>query len=327
MIRFFTEKIKIHFIISNMTEFSSENPTMLIQMDTHVEQIGAGQDIALSMTIDDTDIIAILDGHGPDIVTDIIREEKNIENHFKQQDPAVSLQQLIESKIAEKKQQQAKIFWKYNCGISYKQYLKNQINDKNIRRSGSTLSFAKIKRNMEINRTQIHLEWLGDSPIMVFINGELVFNAIMHHSTNQSECDRLRALGVLKSIKEGYYGLEIVDENTIEKKIGKYVYFTNNEGLACTRSLGHNRITGIETQKVVIDCSIEDEIKVIISSDGVGDMLNLNYDMERLKTFNAYEIVKFAEQRWKQPWIYGKTQIEMDKYDDCSCCVWWQKKA
>jgi hypothetical protein len=97
--------------------------------------------------------------------------------------------------------------------------------------------------------------------------------------------------------------------------------------LACTRSLGHNRITGIETQKVVIDCSIEDEIKVIISSDGVGDMLNLNYDMERLKTFNAYEIVKFAEQRWKQPWIYGTTQIEMDKYDDCSCCVWWQKKA
>ena len=317
-----------------MSDFETEikeKSTTYIFIDGFAAQIGANQDIVVSMSIDvedkysTSDVIAVLDGHGPDLVTNIIREEKNLHKYFAMENPAESLQQLIESKIPEKKEISDKNKWLYSSGIPYKKYNYNKVNDKCIFRSGATLSFAKINRNTFTEKLQIILEWLGDSPIFVFKNGDLIFNAELHNANNPSECERLRNMGVLKFVEEGNYGFEIIHDNILKKKQSKYVYFTNDEGFACTRSLGHNRVTGIETQKHIIEANTNDDLKIIVCSDGVGDMININFDMEKLKTFTAHEIINLVENRWKQVWNDGTKKFKLASYDDCSCGVWWQK--
>ena len=95
-----------------------------------------------------------------------------------------------------------------------------------------------------------------------------------------------------------------------------------------TRSLGHHRITGIQTQKHFIECSTDDEIKIVMFSDGVGDVLNMDLDIEKLKYFSAEEIVDLAEKRWKQVWNYNGKNLKFPSngYDDCCCSVWQNKK-
>jgi len=320
-----------------MSDFSLvKEPIMMVISDSWVEQLCACQDVAFVLTLNGdteegelpTDVVVVMDGHGPDLVIDIIREEPNLHEHFAKADPAESLQQLIEEKIPIKKAESANKLWNYYTDVSYHKYLKNKVDLTCIRRSGATLSFAKIYRNVITKKIRIEAEWLGDSPIMILVNGGLVFNAEMHHADNEKECKRLQDKGVLRSITKTKCGFEVLSENRIICKSGNYVCFTNNEGLACTRSLGHNRITGIETQKHVVNCSMDDEVKVIICSDGVGDVLNLECDMEKLKMYSAYEIVKMAEARWKQTWNCGDRQTKITPpYDDCSCAVWWQKKV
>jgi hypothetical protein len=108
--------------------------------------------------------------------------------------------------------------------------------------------------------------------------------------------------------------------------------------LAVTRSLGHNRITYNQPEKHTIECSLDDKIKVLLFSDGVGDVIEptIPGDLELLKTLSAEKIVDVAEKRWKQEWIYvtldisdnyyiRKTQFDKDGYDDC-CCVSWNYK-
>ena len=97
-----------------------------------------------------------------------------------------------------------------------------------------------------------------------------------------------------------------------------------------TRSLGHN-FTDIEPQKHFIECSTDDEVKVIIISDGIGDMLCMDSDIEILNKYSAEELVNFAEARWKQEWYWNETsntkiKFPINGYDDCSCSVWWHKK-
>jgi serine/threonine protein phosphatase PrpC len=201
---------------------------------------------------------------------------------------------------------------------------------KEIYNSGSTLSFAKIYRNLKTKKIKIKIEWLGDSPILVFINNELIFESQLHNATNETEIQRLKNKGVFVNIKEVSYGFEVLSEDRIISKDSKYILFKNKDLLAMSRSLGHDRITGVETQKHIIECNTDDEVKVIIFSDGVGDMLNMGLDLDKLKKYSAEEIVELAEKRWKQEWFYGKEgnikeYFEKNDYDDCCCAIWWQK--
>ena len=86
--------------------------------------------------------------------------------------------------------------------------------------------------------------------------------------------------------------------------------------------------SSIETQKYTIECSTDDEVKLVMFSDGVGDVLAMETDIEKLKIYSAEEIVDLAEKRWKQVWNYNGKKIKFPSngYDDCCCAIWYNKK-
>jgi serine/threonine protein phosphatase PrpC len=320
-----------------MSEFL-KNQKMIIITECDDRQLCSNQDIAAILTIENEegqikeegdepiDIIAVWDGHGPNLVIDIIKSQ-NLQKHFASSDPAESLQKIIDDEIKKKKEEYNT--FKYKSDTSYHTHTRNKITDKTIFTSGATFSFAKIYRNTYTNKIKIVAEWLGDSPIIIFINNKLIFQSKNHDVSNEGEIERLQQKGVLKEIKKSLYGFKVINEDTIVDNHGKYITFNNKykDSFAMTRSLGHNRITDVETQKKIIECSTNDEIKIIIFSDGVGDILNMDMDLEKLKTYSAEEIVEFAENRWKQEWNYKDKKIKFPCYswDDCCCAIWCQK--
>jgi serine/threonine protein phosphatase PrpC len=329
-----------------MSEFNLINDSSLIsefrermtdKSSGGAKQLRSGQDVAMLLNYQKenseegelpVEVCIVLDGHGNDLVIDTIREETDFQKHFSKDNPAESLQQLIETGICVRDTFYSK--WNPNGSISYNTYLKKKLDDKKILCSGSTLSFVKIFRNVKTKSMKIVSEWLGDSTILVFINNNLEFISEGHHANSDTECQRLRDKGVLKSVIQSNDGFQVLSEDTIISKPGKYVDFntktTHKLTLACTRSLGHNRITGIDTQQHIIECSTDDEVKVIVGTDGVFDVINVDVDMEKLRTYSAYELLELAEKRWKQSWKYNDTIIRMSSYDDCGCVTWHQKK-
>ena len=320
-----------------MSQFiANELPIIYVTAECSERQIGSKQDIAAVLTLEQdestkedgdqpVEVIAVMDGHGHNVSVEIIREE-NLHDHFATSDPAESLQQALDIKIPIKREEKNRV--KYVNGTSYHDFLRNRIAYADIKASGATLSFAKIYRNTNTKKIKIVAEWLGDSPILVFINGELVFQSEIHHSSSISEIERLKEKGVLSKVEQADTGFKVLDEHTIERNPGKYVLFNNELSLAVTRSLGHQRITGIETQKHTIECSTDDEVKLVMFSDGVGDVLAMETDIEKLKIYSAEEIVDLAEKRWKQVWNYNgkKIQFPSNGYDDCCCAIWYNKK-
>jgi serine/threonine protein phosphatase PrpC len=309
-----------------------KNENMTIILESAEKQLCSQQDITAILTIDEEeghtqeygdqpiDIIAVWDGHGPNLVTDIIKEQ-NLEKVFTSSDPAEYLQSIIDHEVNKKKEEANNIKYRQN---------RNKITNKVIYKSGATFSFAKIYRNTYTNKIKIVAEWLGDSPILIFVNNKLIFQSEIHDPLNNSEIKRLQDKGILYEVKKSIYGFVVTSEDTIEENPGTYIIFNHipDVSFAMTRSLGHNRITDVETQKKVIECNIDDEIKIIIFSDGVGDMLNMDIDIEKLKIYSAEEIVEFAENRWKQLWLFKNKQITFPCYgvDDCCCAIWSQKK-
>lgn len=290
-------------------------------MECYEKQLSSKQDYASVFTLEQqegengnlpTDVIVVFDGHGHNIVIDIIRNE-NLLEHFAKTEPTESIQCVIDEK--------RKIKYSSNKFMFYE-----------TRRSGATCSFAKIYRNEITKKIKIVAEWVGDSPILIFVNGELVFHSEPHSWSNEAEIERLKEKGVFANFSNTSGGFYTISSNRLVLKPGKYVNFTDDTKYAITRSLGHNRITGVVTQKHIIECSIEDEVKVIAFSDGVDDVIHMDSDMETLKKYSAKEIVDLAESRWKQIWYVGETGytrtiFETDGYDDCCCAVWEQKKT
>jgi len=300
--------------------------------ESAVRQICLKQDIAAVFTIEckdgwikeegdePIDVIAVFDGHGTEFVIDTIRN-LDLQEHFTKSDTAESIQQIINKKI----ENNTNLL--YNTS-NYKKCIIHRNKKFYERSSGATLSSVYICRNFKTNKIKIQAEWLGDSPIFVFVNGECVFHSEPHNAKNDNELTYLKNKGLSFKVENSETGFEVISENKIMYKPGKYIIFENGHKLAVTRSLGHNNFTPIELQKYLIECTTSDEVKVIVCSDGVFDMLNIDSDIEKLKTYSAEELVELSETRWKQEWIYENeenTRFPVDGYDDCSCAIWWQK--
>jgi hypothetical protein len=139
----------------------------------------------------------------------------------------------------------------------------------------------------------------------------------------------MKAKGYITGIENDPTGFKVVSENQIASEPGKYAILKKGNGskLACTRSLGHYGITCTEAESATIIAKMTDDVKVIVCSDGVGDMMHMDCDLEKFKSFSAEELVDFAESRWKQTWNYHgtKTKFPADGYDDCCAAIWWQK--
>lgn len=107
-----------------------------------------------------------------------------------------------------------------------------------------------------------------------------------------------------------------MEENRVNKFDGFY--------LVPTASLGHHGKTGlpdISDMYCEISYNPSDKIKIILASDGLWDMLNMEFDLYYLLSKNAEELCTFAEMRWKQEWIYFDGKTKFPGYDDISVCV------
>ena len=315
-------------------------PQMSILMETSDKQLCSKQDVVVCLTIDEKegvpmeagdlpiDVVSVMDGHGKNLVPNIVRS-LDFEHHFKQRITPESMQAAIISKCYEMKAESDKQTW-IPSQMSYKEYAAKKVSKETIIRSGSTYSAAYMHRNESTGNLKIVLEWVGDSPIFVFVNGEKVFEAVTHHASNERDVDLMKVKGFITDVEKADTGFEVIGADMIVSRPGNYaIVKADGTQLACTRSLGHNGHMCIEADTATIEAKMTDEVKVIVMSDGVGDMLHMQTDMEKLKTYSAQELVDLAETRWKQTWKYNEstTRFPANGYDDCSVAVWWQKPA
>jgi serine/threonine protein phosphatase PrpC len=128
-------------------------------------QLGNNQDHTFSFPLftdnfdEEIDCFGVFDGHGNSCVIDIIRG-MDLEQHFSSEDPAESVQREIQ------------------------RLTQRHPNKFLVSSSGSTLVYAKVIRNIKTGVVTIHLGWVGDSSVYVFIDDELVYENPIHHCSN-----------------------------------------------------------------------------------------------------------------------------------------------
>lgn len=300
---------------------------METQIEIAINQLYKGQDEASffkiptsKSEIDDgwdveTEIAVILDGHGHNFFMDEFRK-LDLPSHFLNENPIESIQNIID-------QQQR------NNNISYEIAAK----------SGSTISFVTVKKNLKKGIYRVHCEWLGDSPIYIYKNRNLVFQSEIHRASKIGELEQLRKMDVLSGKQEtvNMTTFQIVDKNTIEDVLKLYICLRGNYCLECTRSLGHKRLVRLDPQIYDCDFLIKDSIRIVLCTDGVSDIVNLQKikeDSDLFANASASEIVKYAENRWNQEWnikIWDKNtksyKMSIEKFDsnerdDCACITW-----
>jgi len=196
--------------------------------------------------------------------------------------------------------------------------------------SGSTMSMMKIYGD------RIETFNIGDSHTIIYKNGELVYINSPHISSNPVERMRLEAMGNVKFIPCDPIPF-MLDNKTMGFKAGEYCLFENNTRLAPTQALGHNQITGYNTEIHIEPYSSTDIIRCICCSDGVSDMVLFSSEVEEdvrsdendMKNMNVDEMLDKFEQRWKQSWRmfdpktgkYFNEEYPSNMYDDISVII------
>jgi serine/threonine protein phosphatase PrpC len=180
--------------------------------------------------------------------------------------------------------------------------------------TGSTLVLAKVYAN------RICIWNIGDSQGVVLINDIVVHITKSHDRDLESEFERVNQLGATSS-PGNYPKLKSETEITMEKNsMNKFAGFC----LVPTASLGHHGKTGlpdISDMYYEIQYSSSDRIKIVLASDGLWDMFNIEFDLHHLLSKSAQELCDFAEARWKQEWTYCGKKTSFPDYDDISVCV------
>ena len=250
------------------------------------KSLDKGQDFVYCKThrsgdSEDCDILAVFDGHAPHGPA-----EQDYMTHLKQaplgdaliaQDPIVALVNHF-----------ATLHGKYNF------------------HGGSTVSIARVYAD------RVECFNCGDSYTLVFLNGELAHVNRAHTSVNPEEMARLRdTLGNTFRLTgnndpDGIWVTDVLSPTEITSRIQRRVHFPNGVILAPSQSLGHYECTGFAPDVGVVSYKPGDDLKVVVFSDGVGDMFSFccAEDVAFLRASTAGEIVAEAERRWKQTWSY-----------------------
>jgi serine/threonine protein phosphatase PrpC len=265
-----------------------------------VEQLSKGQDFTCSgqtifaETGEEIHYACVMDGHGSDSCINFIRAlpKTKIDELMGLTCPIRALQALIDKENAVRPRES----------------------------SGATMCLAR--------RFSDHIECLncGDSQLVVFKNDKIEFISEEHNSNNEKERTRLsRTFDFLRF--EESANIKMVAENKMTKADGHYAAFSNSTRLATTQALGHNGITGIRPDQKIIQYGSSDEIRVLIGSDGLFDMIikkedgsYLEHDIMAMHSMPCELIVKRAVDRWLQEWhgdFNGITQTYHYTKQDC----------
>lgn len=256
----------------------------------------------------------VWDGHGTDRVINCLRSVKHRLNDFmKLQDTLENLSRHIVNDIG--------------LGGGYN--------------SGATMCFAKCYSD----RIEC-INW-GDSRMVVYKNGEIVYISEEHDTKNEKERERLQSKKVTYTKSTG---IKIMSSTKMVSTECEYVNFTNGTEIAPTLILGHNRITETPTyvsksaststaaSTVTIQFEPSDVIKIVIGSDGLFDMIFkdeneklVEEDVKTLCGMSGADILTQTVNRWLQPWdiymcdnpdeLVGTQTFEQDGCDDVSVVV------
>jgi serine/threonine protein phosphatase PrpC len=218
---------------------------------------------------------------------------------------------------------------------------------------GATLIMFKVVDN------RVEFFSIGDSSIRMYVNGSLVYKNELHKISSEKERLRLKTQNIPYHINKDKAPLILDEDHMIMEDADRISFATF--ALSLSQSIGHHSKTGFEPEKKTIEFESEDVIQIVLSSDGVSDMICDQVDDPFLSTVDtAAEVVEFAEKRWKKDWFNcitdksrdtymkhkkyreemenlkradmpdGKTYYEYEKtkfpqYDDISCIVWSQR--
>lgn len=289
----------------------------LLSISSNINSLGRNQDYIFNGEYVDINREAkvthasLFDGHGPHQAINIIRSS-DLSEIMKNENPHSVLQDIID---ADKK-------------VSSVEKL----------RSGSTMVHVKVYEY--IDKIEIIFENIGDSQGLLWINDTLVYKTTPQNCENPLEMKRLideARVSKFAPIYKNGSSIHVISPTELICKVGSYVrLLSKNYGvhyLSPTQSLGHSGITGFAPEIAKFTISPDTKFRIMLFSDGVGDMLPVSLDssIEFLKNApTAEHVINMTETLWKQEWIVYPngdkektytTSFEDNGYDDCSCII------
>ena len=214
----------------------------------------------------------------------------------------------------------------------------------NTFRDGSTVAMARVVKG----RFEAH--WLGDSRIMLFADGKLLWQSTDHSSLNSEEVAMVERWGG-RLATSGSYTLKVLSPDRLTMipspvfELGQRFRDDGTIEVDCTnisRCLGHdhNDGKGPRTPQEASSWSYSlvpgVDYKIVIASDGLWDVFG-ECDLELLgnPSWTAARLADMARERWKKTWTYchpdgqgglsGSTSRESMREkdaDDISVAVW-----
>lgn len=269
--------------------------------------LGKGQDFVVFGKGDGFDWGVLLDGHGSNICIRLLRS-LNWQSIMTSENPWKTLHDIIHA---------APFI--------------------NIKYTGSTLLMLRAYSD------RLETLSVGDSGLVIYKNGAMVYKSTEHNSKNDSEVERLKSRNVF--FEESREVPFLISSTSMRMKIPDYTKFENGEIIAPTQALGHCNITGYAPETHTEYFAPEDEMRCVLYSDGFGDMFLFEADEEgeRLNderdilTMTAEELAKKAVARWEQLWkvyyvvekpeVFTETTFDPKSRDDVGVLVWDNRKG
>ena len=177
---------------------------------------------------------------------------------------------------------------------------------------GSTISIAIIYPD------HIRVQWIGDSTIKIYFNGEKIFQSKNHENSGDELQRALSHRDDVSLITDPQYTIAVFDNNKLTMRRNSILNLGPGCGkrdlLNMSRSLGHADERGPRTQQEpgeeIIPLSKKGTYKVVAATDGLWDIFGDPDDPFLGNPETVIEqILDFAEGRWKQEWEY----YELDK--------------
>jgi serine/threonine protein phosphatase PrpC len=274
----------------------------IIIITEHINQLCKGQDYTISGETIYNNIkikyAAIFDGHGSDDIINLIR--------------SISIEKMNE------------IMSNDNPGKLIFDYINDLYTYTNYRSSGSTMCLARIFPNY------IEVTNIGDSRAVIFKNGKIQIITKEHNCNNKDEYTRISAQPNFLKF-EYTTNIKIINNSFLSNYDSYYVLFKDNTMLALTQALGHNGKTGIKPDIYTVDYNQNDNLRILIGSDGFFDMIYKDENSNEIILEDLYEIADLPGQvilnravnRWLQEWkVYpykNKSIIETQTFNKTDC--------
>ena len=208
--------------------------------------------------------------------------------------------------------------WKQIIKNITRNLLKKIINKKiklmNSYNDGFTFSLVKIYNNC------IKCYWIGDSTINIYKNFQLIFKSTNHNSTSNEEC-----LRVFKNFVCYKYinSFKILNNSTLI--YNKQIQWELDNGVKTnlTRAFGNENYILSDLESATILYNSNNNIRVIIGSDGLWDMLEPTYDNTLILYGTVEDILNKVHERWNQSWkLLNKNKyFNIENKDDITASI------